>query len=142
VSADSQSHLARLHGGVWPWLPPRAPPVCPRLQPRWPVRDRARPAAATELVERLVNTVRFLAVDTVEKANSGPPRGVRTCGPRPLRQVPPLQPRELRLVQLLPLRACRRQRLHAPLRTAPPCRVPRCHGELQISYDLICRLCI
>jgi transketolase len=43
----------------------------PSAAAQWPVRDRAWPAAAAELVELLVNTIRFLAVDSMEKANFG-----------------------------------------------------------------------
>uniref|UniRef100_M8BZD4 transketolase n=1 Tax=Aegilops tauschii TaxID=37682 RepID=M8BZD4_AEGTA len=45
---------------------------------RWAVR--AQPAAA-ELVERSVNTIRFLAVDAVEKAKSGHPGLPMGCAP-------------------------------------------------------------
>jgi transketolase len=41
------------------------------------------PAAAAELVERLVNTIRFLAVYAVEKANSGQTGLPLGCVPPP-----------------------------------------------------------
>jgi transketolase len=46
-----------------------------------PFHDRARPAAVLELVELLVNTIPFLAVDAVEKANSSSPGFPMGCAP-------------------------------------------------------------
>jgi hypothetical protein len=142
--ADSHSHLPRLHGGVRPWLPPSLRAVRPPSALA-PVAG-PRPCSAARPVERLVNTIRFLAVDAVEKANSGNsglPVGCAPLGHILFDDFLCFNPRnEPGLVRLRPFHARRRARLHAPLRTAPPCRVPRCHGELQISCDLICRLCV
>jgi hypothetical protein len=64
------------------------------------------------MVERSVNTIPFLAVDAVEMDNSDHPG--------------------------LPMHDGRR----GDGRAAPPRRIPRCHGELQISCDLICTQCV
>jgi transketolase len=69
-------------------------------------------------VERLINTIRFLAVDAVEKANSGHPGLPVVCAPLGhvlFDEFLPLQPQELQLVQPLPLRALCWPRLHDPV---------------------------
>ena len=85
--------------------------------------DRTPDAA---LEDRCVDTIRFLAVDAVQKANSGHPgmpMALAPGGPRPLHASPALRPEGPGLAGPRPLRALRRSRQHAALRHAAPDRL-------------------
>ncbi len=83
---------------------------------------------AADLEQRCVNTIRFLAVDAVQKANSGHPGLPMGMAPvayvlwtRHLRY----DPADPRLARPRPLRALRRARQRAALRDAAPDRLRR-----------------
>jgi transketolase len=79
IPTSPASRAASVRG----FLLARLPSVlgCSRPGGRSATALRARPAAAAELVEQSVNTIRFLAVDAVEKANSGHPGLPMGCAP-------------------------------------------------------------
>ena len=71
--------------------------------------------------EKRINAIRFLSVDAVQKANSGPPRPAARRAPRwPTRcgRASQLQPAGPAVVRSRPLRPLRRPRLDAALLAA------------------------
>ena len=83
-------------------------------------------SAVSGLDELCINTIRFLAVDAVQKANSGHPGMPMGAAPMAyvaLDALPEAQPGRSRLVRPRSLRALRRARLDAALRAAPSDRL-------------------
>ena len=76
--------------------------------------------------EKRINTIRFLAVDAVQKANSGHPGlplGARRHGVHAVVAAPAVQPERSALVRPRPLRALGRPRVDAAVRAAVPHRL-------------------
>ena len=112
-----------------PGGPAREPP--PRrelLRASGPVDDALAPP------ELAITTVRTLAIDAVEKANSGHPGradGPRPGGLDPLLPAPAPLPPGAGVARPRPLRALGRPRLGAALRPAPPDRLRPAAGRAQ-----------
>ena len=105
----------------------------------------ANKGSAKDLDQLAIDTIRTLAMDAVEQANSGPSghaHGARAGGLHPVAGVPALRPGRPGLAQPRPLRALCGPRLDAALRDAPPDRRQghgagqrRPRGEPAVSLD-------
>ena len=81
-------------------------------------------AAPASLDTLCINSIRMLAVDAINKSNSGHPGLPMGCAPMGYALWDKfLKPQEPQVVQPRPLRAVRRSRLHAALRPATPHRL-------------------
>ena len=82
-------------------------------------------ATGTQLDTLCINTIRTLAIDAVQQANSGHPGAPMGAGARGLLSVaglPALRSRRSDLAQSRPLRSLERTRVHAAVRDVAPRR--------------------